>query len=135
MAARLHYIGDQRPGGHADQLPPQPPAPPSVRVGGWTGAFDEITAKLSEFPTVRTLGWDSPGHLPWVAVSQTPVGFKSQICKGRARFLALWHEGEQPSRPWGAGPAGRHDSRHAATGRHRHGRHLPSCPRQAPARR
>lgn len=27
--------------------------------------------------------------------------FKSQIARARRRFLALWHEGEEPSRPWG----------------------------------
>lgn len=26
---------------------------------------------------------------------------KSQLMKGRRRYLALWHEGEKPSRPWG----------------------------------
>ena len=26
---------------------------------------------------------------------------KSQLMKGRRRFLAAWHEGEKPSRPWG----------------------------------
>lgn len=27
--------------------------------------------------------------------------FKSQISRARRRFFALWHEGEEPSRPWG----------------------------------
>jgi hypothetical protein len=27
--------------------------------------------------------------------------FKALISKGRRKFLALWHEGEVPSRPWG----------------------------------
>lgn len=29
------------------------------------------------------------------------TGLRSQLMKGRRRFLAHWHEGEKPSRPWG----------------------------------
>jgi hypothetical protein len=35
------------------------------------------------------------------AVGMTYDTFKSHVSKARRRFLALWHEGEQPSRPWG----------------------------------
>ena len=31
----------------------------------------------------------------------TPGTFHVLVSKARKRFLALWHEGEQPSRPWG----------------------------------
>lgn len=48
--------------------------------------------------------------------------FKGYVAAGRRRFLAAWHEGEQPSRPWGCDrrvgsyARGRVDSRRAATG-------------------
>jgi hypothetical protein len=35
------------------------------------------------------------------ALGLTYGNFKSQVATGRRRFLALWHEGEQPSRVWG----------------------------------
>lgn len=35
------------------------------------------------------------------ALGMTYATFKSHIARGRNRFLALWHEGERPSRPWG----------------------------------
>jgi hypothetical protein len=35
------------------------------------------------------------------ALGMTTVGFRSQVCQARRRFLELWHEGEQPSKPWG----------------------------------
>lgn len=35
------------------------------------------------------------------ALGLSYVAFKSRISHARARFLTLWHEGEEPSRPWG----------------------------------
>jgi hypothetical protein len=35
------------------------------------------------------------------AIGQSYEGFKSQVSKGRRRFLELWHEGEEPSKQWG----------------------------------
>lgn len=35
------------------------------------------------------------------AVGVPYATFKSQIARARARFFALWHEGETPSKPWG----------------------------------
>lgn len=35
------------------------------------------------------------------ALSKTPGQFYSQIAYARTLFLALWHDGETPSRPWG----------------------------------
>ncbi len=34
------------------------------------------------------------------AVGASYVTFKSQVSRARREFLALWHEGETPSRPW-----------------------------------
>ncbi len=38
----------------------------------WGGNFEEYSALLCELPKVRTMAWDSPGHMPWVGVSLTP---------------------------------------------------------------
>ena len=35
------------------------------------------------------------------ALGLTGANFGTHISGGRRRFLALWHEGEKPSRPWG----------------------------------
>lgn len=35
------------------------------------------------------------------ALGSSYVTFRSNVARARTRFLALWHEGEQPSRPWG----------------------------------
>ncbi len=35
------------------------------------------------------------------AIGATGVTFKSNLSRGRQRFLAWWHEGEAPSKPWG----------------------------------
>lgn len=35
------------------------------------------------------------------AMGMSQVAFKSQISRARRRFLAWWHEGEEPSKPWG----------------------------------
>src|SRR5207248_10593460 len=44
-------------------------------------------------------------HGDWAAAAtalgMTSVAFRSQVSRGRLRFLALWHEGEVPSRVWG----------------------------------
>jgi hypothetical protein len=34
------------------------------------------------------------------AMGESYVTFKSQVSRARREFLALWHEGETPSRPW-----------------------------------
>jgi hypothetical protein len=34
------------------------------------------------------------------AIGATSTGFRTQVSKARARFLAAWHEGERPSRQW-----------------------------------
>jgi hypothetical protein len=48
------------------------------------------------------------------SLSKTPEQFYSQIAYARTKFLALWHDGETPSRPWGRDRR-RHSSR--VTGR------------------
>ncbi|MEC3993982.1 hypothetical protein VSR01_10675 [Actinacidiphila sp. DG2A-62] len=35
-------------------------------------------------------------------ITGSPTGLKSQLMKGRRRFRELWHEGETPSKSWGA---------------------------------
>lgn len=40
-------------------------------------------------------------HAAAEAIGATYVTFRSNVARARARFLALWHEGEAPSRPWG----------------------------------
>jgi hypothetical protein len=35
------------------------------------------------------------------AIGATGATFKSNVSRGRQRFLAWWHEGEVPSKPWG----------------------------------
>lgn len=35
------------------------------------------------------------------AIDRTPTTYRAHVKDGRARFRALWHEGEMPSRMWG----------------------------------
>lgn len=35
------------------------------------------------------------------ALGKSSTAFKTLVSRGRRRFLCWWHEGEQPSRPWG----------------------------------
>lgn len=35
------------------------------------------------------------------SLGMTYVAFRSQVSKARRRFLQWWHEGEEPSKPWG----------------------------------
>jgi hypothetical protein len=35
------------------------------------------------------------------AIDRTPTTYRAHVKDGRARFRALWHEGETPSRMWG----------------------------------
>ncbi|HUY48353.1 MAG TPA: hypothetical protein VMV92_21930, partial [Streptosporangiaceae bacterium] len=48
-------------------------------------------------------------HQAAESLSKTPGQFYSQIAYARTKFLASWHDGETPSRPWG------HDRRRHAT--------------------
>lgn len=48
-------------------------------------------------------------HQAAESLSKTPGQIYSQIAYARAKFLATWHDGETPSRPWG------HDRRRHAT--------------------
>lgn len=51
----------------------RPPAPLPLRpAAAWTGRFAEHSALVCEFSQIRATAWDSPGHMPWVTVSQTP---------------------------------------------------------------
>jgi hypothetical protein len=61
------------------------------------------------------------------ATGHTYASFTGLISSARAEFLALWHEGEAPSRIWATDKRGDGDIgdrvRHLLTSRHRNSRH------------
>ena len=72
------------------------PPPQQSPTAEWTGDFDEYSARVSEFSSIRAVAWDSPGHLPWVVVSQTPCpdvdGVAPQQANYSCRLKHLhWH--------------------------------------------
>jgi hypothetical protein len=50
---------------------------------------------------ISALAVHSDYHQAAQSLSKTPGQFYSQVSYARKVFLAMWHEGETPSRPWG----------------------------------
>jgi hypothetical protein len=82
----------------ADLAPPQEPS-----VANRTGNHDEYSARVAEYPQIRSVAWDSPGHLPWVEVSQTPCpdidGQPSQQANYQCRLRHI-HWGAADGQRW-----------------------------------
>jgi len=91
------------PAGTDHDVGPDAAPPTERRTSAWWGDFRECSALLCELPEVRTMAWDSPGHMPWVGVSLTPcpdvdgapIRLENYSCRlkhlhwGRPDFLPL----------------------------------------------
>ena len=72
-------------------------------------ALAQIWPRLSPEPrrALGALAVHDDGDLAAASLGLTRAAFRKAIAQAREEFLALWHEGEQPSRVWAVSYGGR----------------------------